>query len=116
MMNAIGPFEAAELALMAGQLGITNAARALQSVNNALRLYVNQTASAITDTLSFAQWLQQSYRTLEGLAYQPFLGGASYYGQPQPIGQAYEVPLARPIRTGPGAYGLTETTLSLIHI
>ena len=116
MMNVLGPFEAAELALIAGQLGVPNAARALQSINNALRLYLNQTTSAITDTLSFAQWLQQSYRTLEGLAYQPFLGGASYYGQPQPVGQAYEVPLARPINTGPGAYGLTETTITTVGV
>ncbi len=116
VMNALGPFEAAELALIAGQLGVPNAARALQSINNALRLYVNQTTSAITNALSFAQWLQQSYRTLEGLAYQPFLGGASYYGQPQSIGQAYEIPLARPINTGPGAYGLTETTITTVGI
>jgi hypothetical protein len=116
IVSALGPFEAAQLALMAGQLGVPNAARALQGINNALRLYVDQTASVITDTLSFAQWLQQGYRTLEGLAYQPFLGGASYYGQPQSIGQAYEVPLARPINTGPGAYGLTETTITTVGI
>jgi len=116
MMNALGPFRAAELALMAGQLGVPNAARALQSINNALRLYVNQTTSAITDALSFVQWLQQSYQQLGGLAYQPFLGGASYYGQPQLVGQAYEVPLARPTSTGPGAYGLTRTTITTIGI
>jgi len=116
MMSALGPFEAAQLALIAGQLGVPNAARALQGINDALRLYVNQTTSVIADTLGFAQWLQQSYRTLEGMAYQPFLGGASYYGQPQPIGQAYEVPLARPINTGPGAYGLTETTITTVGV
>jgi hypothetical protein len=116
MINTVGPFEAAQLALIAEQLGVPNATRALQSVNNALRFYVNQTTSAIANTLDFARWLQQSYQSLEGLAYQPFLGGASYYGQPQSVGQAYEVPLARPINTGPGAYGLREITTTTVGV
>jgi len=105
MVNELGPFRAAELALMANQFGVPTATRALGSINNALQLYINQATSAVNNTLGFVQALQQ------------FLGTTSQWAQVNAQGSQVVVPpLGTAINIGPSRSSITKTTTTQVNV